>query len=41
MDMKAAMCLELKSLESDNIAVGKMNLTKKSDDDFYIFQEGL
>lgn len=29
MDMKAAMCLELKSLESDNIALGKMNSIKK------------
>lgn len=41
MDMKAAMYLELKSLESDNIALGKMNLTKKSNDDFYIFPEEL
>lgn len=28
-DKKAAMCLELKSLESDNIALGKMNSTKR------------
>lgn len=30
MDMKAAMCLELKSLESDSIALGKTEFTKKT-----------
>lgn len=39
MDMKAAMCLELKSLESDNIALGKMNSTKKKAMMIFIFSQ--